>query len=124
MNKKYYLYVVGNKFAASGGKIRAILPPLPLISAGGEHSLYTDYTQAWGWGRNDSGRLGDNTTTQRNTPVAVCGGHTFCHISGGISHSLAIDHQGQAWAWGNNTNGRLGDNTTTSRQTPVRVCNL
>ena len=104
-----------------------IIPtPLPLISAGNAHSLYTDYTQAWGWGYNLYGQLGNNDTDDwgsfPNSPVAVCGDHTFCHISAGGSHSLAIDQNGQAWGWARGANGRLGDNTETNRSTPVAVC--
>ena len=103
-------------------------PPLPLILGGGNYSLYTDYTQAWGWGYNLYGQLGNNDTDDwgsfPNSPVTVCGDHTFCHISGGIQHLLAIDHSGQAWGWGYNFYGQIGDGTSTNRHTPVRVCNL
>ena len=98
---------------------------LYLISAGESHSLYTDHTQTWGWGLGAFGQLGDNTTTIQCTPVAVCGGHTFCHISGGSQHSLAIDNNGQAWSWGLNGArggfGQLGDGSMIDRSTPVAV---
>ena len=42
--------------------------------------------KAWAWGINDEGDIGDYTTLNRSTPVAVCGNHTFLFIqsSGGI----------------------------------------
>jgi len=55
------------------------------------------------------------------TPVAVCGGHTFCKINAGYEHSLAIDNHGQAWAWGYNFYGDLGDGSTTNKCVPVLV---
>jgi alpha-tubulin suppressor-like RCC1 family protein len=93
------------------------------ISAGQNHSLAIDKNgRAWGWGNNGYGRLGDNTTVSKRTPVSVQGAvKTFCQISAGNSHSLAIDKNGRAWGWGSNFSGQLGDNTTTSKLTPVSV---
>ena len=93
------------------------------ISGGGNHSLAIDKNgRAWGWGFNSNGQLGDNSVTSRRTPVSVLGGvKTFCRISGGDNHSIAIDKNGRAWGWGFNSKGQLGDNSTTSRLTPVSV---
>jgi hypothetical protein len=93
------------------------------ISAGYSHSLAvrTNGT-AWAWGCNGSGRLGDDTATNRSSPVSVVGGFTdWCQISAGLAHSLAIRTNGTLWAWGTNTSGRLGDNTGTARSSPVSV---
>ena len=93
------------------------------ISAGTSHSLAIDKNgRAWGWGLNSDGRLGDNSTVSKLTPVSVLGAvKTFCRISTGNSHSLALDKNGRAWAWGLNSSGQLGDNTTVSKLTPVSV---
>jgi len=96
------------------------------ISAGvGEYSLAIDnYGKAWAWGYGSFGRLGNNSIVNRSTPVAVCGNHTFCQISGGGNFSLAIDSAGKAWAWGSNSTGQLGNNTSgdgTHKSTPVAV---
>jgi alpha-tubulin suppressor-like RCC1 family protein len=78
---------------------------------------------AWAWGYNSSGRLGDNTTVDRSSPVSVVGGFTdWCQVSAGSTHSLAIRQNGTAWAWGFNNYGGLGDNTVfTNRSSPVSV---
>ena len=96
------------------------------IDAGFYHTVAIDKNgQAWSWGYNFSGQLGDNSTTARCTPVSVAGStKTFCEISTGNEHVIAIDKNGDVWAWGSGASGRLGDNTTTSRLTPVRVCNI
>ena len=93
------------------------------ISAGGDFTLAIDKNgRAWSWGHNSSGALGDNTTTNRNTPVSIAGvTKTFCKISAGLCHSLAIDKNGRVWGWGYNVVGELGDNTTTQRNTPVSI---
>ncbi len=93
------------------------------ITGGTNHTLAIDKNgRAWAWGLNTSGQLGDNTIVSKLTPVSVLGAvKTFCQISGGDLHSLAIDKNGRAWAWGSNTAGQLGDNSTVSKLTPVSV---
>jgi alpha-tubulin suppressor-like RCC1 family protein len=49
---------------------------------------------------------------------------TFCKISVGSNHCLAIDKNGTAWGWGFDLNGQLGTNVILSVLTPVRVCNI
>ena len=92
------------------------------ISAGNLHSLALDKNgRAWAWGNNGQGQLGDNTIVSKLTPVSVLGAvKTFCQISAGQLHSLALDKNGRAWGWGNNV-GTLGDNTIISQRTPVSV---
>jgi alpha-tubulin suppressor-like RCC1 family protein len=76
----------------------------------------------WSWGSNTSGRLGDNTLTNRSSPVSVVGGFTdWCQASASNYHSLAVRQNGTLWAWGINTCGLLGDGTVISRRSPVSV---
>jgi len=93
------------------------------VSAGGSHSLGVRQNgTAWAWGCNSQGRLGDNTATNRSSPVSVVGGFTdWCQASAGGSHSLGVRQSGTAWAWGLNYQGQLGDNTATNRSSPVSV---
>jgi alpha-tubulin suppressor-like RCC1 family protein len=77
---------------------------------------------AYAWGNNTSGQLGDNTITNRLIPVSVVGGFTnWVQISAGFAHTAAVRANGTAWAWGENTYGKLGDNSTTNRSSPVSV---
>ena len=82
---------------------------------------------AYAWGDNSNGQLGDGTSFTRNTPVRVNtpagtpADFTYVQVSAGAAHSLALGSDGNAYAWGFNGNGRLGDGTTTTRYTPVRV---
>ena len=94
------------------------------VSAGWDCSLAVGSDgNAYAWGLNSSGQLGDGTTTQRTTPVKVGKptGLTYVQISAGDDHSLALGSDGNAYAWGSNTYGKLGDGTTTQRTTPVKV---
>jgi alpha-tubulin suppressor-like RCC1 family protein len=91
------------------------------VSGGGYNTaaIKTDGT-LWIWGRNDYGQLGDNTTTQRNTPVTTfAGGTNWKQVSCGFLHNAAIKTDGTLWTWGFNSYGRLGINNQTTRSTPV-----
>ena len=77
---------------------------------------------AWAWACNNCGQLGDNTTTNRFSPVSVVGGFTdWCQVSAGDIHMLGVRTNGTAWGWGRNSAGQLGDNTTVSKSSPVSV---
>ena len=95
-----------------------------LVSCGQYHtaSIKTDGT-LWTWGRNSAGQLGDNTTTDRSSPVqTVAFGTNWKLVSCGQSHTAAIKTDGTLWSWGYNvTYGALGDNTQTQRSSPVQT---
>ena len=92
------------------------------VAGGNRHTatIKTDGT-LWTWGLNNFGHLGDNTTTNRSTPVTTfAGGTNWKQVScGGVGHTAAIKTDGTLWTWGRNTFGALGDNTVTTRLTPV-----
>lgn len=94
-----------------------------VINTSWNHNLgITTSGVMWAWGYNGTGTLGDNTVTDRNSPVSVVGGISNWRVaSAGAFHSAAITTTGVAWAWGTNTDGRLGDNTTISKASPVSI---
>ena len=98
------------------------------IAAGQGHSLaLTDDGMVYTWGRNDTGQLGNNVTTDAMLPVAVTvtgtpmSNKTIVEIASGARHSLAIDSSGKVYAWGHNGSGQLGNNSTVNALTPVAV---
>lgn len=77
---------------------------------------------AWAWGRNTAGTLGDNTTVNKCSPIAVTGGFTdWCDIDIGICHTIGLRKNGTIWAWGCNSSGQLGDGTTVNKCSPVSI---
>jgi alpha-tubulin suppressor-like RCC1 family protein len=96
------------------------------VSAGGNHSLGLRANgTAWAWGSGGSGRLGDNTTTAKSSPVSVVGGFTnWCQISAGATHSMGLRQNGTLWAWGSSASGALGDGNITSQSSPVSVIGI
>ena len=113
------------------------LTSISSISAGGYSScaVKSDGT-AYCWGSNNNGQLGDNTTTQRLTPVRVVGvggtgnltGVSLISSGGGQSSNggstCAAKSDGTMYCWGYNYNGQLGDNTTAQRNAPVQVLSI
>src|SRR5437016_14524115 len=61
------------------------------VSAGFSHNCgLTLDGRAYCWGQNEAGQLGDGTTLQRLTPVAVAGGLRFRQVSAGARHTCAL----------------------------------
>src|SRR5262249_23621651 len=73
---------------------------------------------AFCWGDNDTGQLGDGTTTPRATPGGVAGGIAFKSIAVANSHVCAIAVSGAAYCWGTGPNGALGDPNQSVHLTP------
>jgi alpha-tubulin suppressor-like RCC1 family protein len=77
---------------------------------------------AYAWGRNNYGQLGDGTTVSKSSPITVLGGITnWSQLSASTSHSLGVTTTGIAYAWGFGGSGVLGDGTTVSKSSPVSV---
>ena len=92
------------------------------VSGGRGYSaaIKTDGT-LWTWGYNVYGMVGDNTTTQRNTPVTTfAGGKNWISVCASWYNMSAIKTDGTLWVWGNNVTAQLGINSgVTARLTPV-----
>jgi alpha-tubulin suppressor-like RCC1 family protein len=92
------------------------------VSAGYGHTCgVTPSGAAYCWGDNQYGQLGDGTTTDRTSPVAVVRGLTFASLSVGSYHTCGVTPVGKAYCWGAGFWGQLGDGTTTDRTRPEAV---
>ncbi|MEV8638114.1 S8 family serine peptidase, partial [Streptosporangium sp. NPDC051023] len=95
------------------------------VAAGSGHSvvvLANGTVKAWG--DNSQGQLGDGTTTNRISPVAVPGLTGVSQVSSRGDHVLALLSGGTVKAWGDNSQGQLGDGTLTDRKSPIAVSGL
>ena len=96
------------------------------VSAGETHSCAVTPTgDAYCWGLNQSGWLGDGTTTTRLSPVLVAAptGVTFAAVSAARSHTCGVTPAGATYCWGLNGSGQLGngDAAMATQLTPVLV---
>jgi alpha-tubulin suppressor-like RCC1 family protein len=82
------------------------------VSVGRGHACATTTTGAgWCWGINSSRQIGDNTFTNRPTPVLVSGSHVWRSISVGTTHTCGvIETTRVVRCWGTGINGQLGTN--------------
>ena len=118
---------------------RKTYPDLPAdftylqVSAGYSHSLALGSDgNAWAWGYNGNGQLGNNSSGSTFNPVPArvrdpaspgdaSKGLQAAQVSGGYHDSLAVGSDGNAWAWGDNSNGQLGNNSYSKSTVPVPV---
>ena len=74
---------------------------------------------AYCWGLNGSGQLGDpDTAVNSSQPMSVLS--ETSQIAVGYDHSCLL-RNGKAWCWGDDTYGELGNNTTTTTPQSTRV---
>lgn len=96
------------------------------ISAGYEHACaLTEEGEAYCWGNNTYGQLGNDTITVpfgEGAPVPVVGGLRFREISVTRDFSCAITLDDDMYCWGDDEVGQLGDDAgAPSRQVPHPV---
>lgn len=63
---------------------------------------------AYCWGNNAGGQLGDGTTTNSDSPVAVGGALKFQSLTVGQFSSCGLTAAGKAYCWGHNAGSGLG----------------
>jgi len=94
------------------------------LVAGSAHSCArTRSGQAYCWGSNSWGELGDNSRINRFAPVPVAqGGVVFSALTAGSGHTCGLTTAGTAYCWGFNNTGGLGvGSTELQRSTPTQV---
>ena len=97
------------------------------VAGGGFYSLaITSTGTVLAWGANTYGELGDGTTTNRLTPVAVQNLTSVASIGAGQYHSIATESNGSVWTWGFNNNGQLGNGTfdSSNHDSPAQLTGI
>ena len=87
-------------------------------------AIKTDGT-LWIWGRNASGKLGQNQAPAQlgavSSPVQIPGTTWNAFTSGNPNGALALKTNGTLWAWGRNYQGALGLNNVTYYSSPTQI---
>jgi alpha-tubulin suppressor-like RCC1 family protein len=76
---------------------------------------------AYCWGGNTSGQLGNGNDSLRVVPTKVVGGLQWESLSLGSGHTCGLTRTGQAYCWGLNSFGQLGDGTIVTKMVPTKV---
>ena len=102
--------------SALPGRVVELRYRVSAIAAGVDHTcVLTIVGGVQCWGDNESGQLGDGTTTNSTVPVDVIGLTSgVSAISAGWKHTCALTSGGGVKCWGNNYSGQLGDGTITT----------
>jgi alpha-tubulin suppressor-like RCC1 family protein len=82
------------------------------MAEGLQHACGVTLTgEAWCWGANQNGQVGDGTTTARLTPTRVSLNVPIVEISAGRNGTCGRIASGRVYCWGTNLYGRLGIGT-------------
>ena len=130
-------YCWGNQFrgALGNGKADGSSPQPELVLGGltfttvragpGYSCALTPPGEAYCWGVNDYGLLGDSQPPApflySTSPSHVTGGHRFVTITLGGLHACAIAIDARAYCWGWNNYGQLGNGSSAASSWPVPV---
>jgi len=90
---------------SSGG---AFTPALVSLATGDVHTCgLTASGNAFCWGENYAGELGNSSQVASNTPVGA-GAMVFAKVAVGLTHTCALDSSRDIYCWGGNSMGQLG----------------
>lgn len=124
-------------YSDSGVKIRSFTHDLNVSGSGGQYGIASgndascsiQLGQLYCWGKNESGQVGDGTTTNRKTPYHVQGalaGKIVQFVATGFSHTCAIAGNtpnpadgNEIYCWGDNSKYQYGNNSNVSSLVPV-----
>jgi alpha-tubulin suppressor-like RCC1 family protein len=92
------------------------------ISAGEDHTcILNSNGEAYCWGDNSVGQLGNGSTESSMNPVAVSGDLQLKSISVGWDHTCGVTVDNEAYCWGRGRYGRLGNGSSENSPVPTAV---
>lgn len=77
--------------------------------------------EAYCWGDNTWGQLGDGSTTSSLTPVLVVSSERFARVTVGWFHTCGVTTTNVVYCWGYNGDAQLGDGSGVASSSPVLV---
>ena len=95
------------------------------VSVGGNHSCaVSEANQSYCWGSGVNGRLGVNSISNSNIPLATYQPSiAFSRVWAGTGSTCATTTTGVGYCWGNNNAGQLGINNTSTWYIPIIMQN-
>lgn len=117
----------GSVYAVGKGDLSDQNSKIFSVAAGKSHTCALQFqsssttTQAFCWGKNNSGQLGNSSTTDSSLPVSLGFNEDVSQITSGDNHSCVLTKGGEIYCWGDNSVGQLGLGNTTSSTTPVKL---
>jgi len=90
------------------------------IAARGRHACALDEAgTVWCWGANDKGQLGDGTTIDRPSPIAVPGLTDVIAIATGRGHTCAATRNRGLRCWGDDAAGQIAGTASPTEPVPI-----
>ena len=80
--------------------------------------------QLWAWGGNTDGRLGDNSTTNRSSPVQIGSDEDWVKGASGVYHVLQPNSEGELYSWGRGTTYSTGQGSNSHLSNPTQIGSL
>ncbi len=99
---------------------------IQVSNRGATTAALTSSGRLYTWGEGSNGELGNGSTTDSSTPVAlnmtgVLAGETISQVSMGVTFGVALTASGKLVSWGSGSNGVLGNGATAGSSVPVLV---
>ncbi|MBQ1963028.1 MAG: hypothetical protein II369_02800 [Clostridia bacterium] len=117
-------FSAGYFLPASGAVISTVTPTVAI----GQNFMVAlnALGEAYAWGSNASGNLGNGTTERSAHAVKVTmpSGVTFTDIDAGANHVIALTTDGTVYTWGSNATGQLGYEDPKDKQTTPKEVEL
>jgi alpha-tubulin suppressor-like RCC1 family protein len=117
----------GTVYPVSAGELFADNSSLFSVSAGKTHTCAVQYkssdssSDAYCWGRNNSGQLGIGSTVDSQVPAGVSIIENIVQIAAGDGHTCALTDTKEIYCWGDNSVGQLGIGNINSSAVPVKI---
>jgi|GEM_PF-622059 len=112
---------IGNASTTNSSSPVSLSTGWSAIKGSGSHSCGLTSSTLKCWGLNYNGKLGDNTTIDRNVPTTIYGADSWSNFALGLHHTCGVTTGGNLKCWGDNTHGQVGDGTTTHRSAPITI---